>query len=83
MYERDDIQSIEQGGDRRVGKQFIKISKLGSFILWIPGVKKALKQALDQCVWKNFLMDESDLYWSNLRKDYNFRGLTYKERNGI
>lgn len=82
-YERDDVQSIEQGGDRRVGKQFVKIAKYGSFLLYIPGVKRALKTALNQCEWQNFLMDDSDLYWSNLRKDYNFRGLTYNERNGI
>ncbi len=78
-YDRDDkLLSIKS--KNRIGTQFRKVALVLAFIIYIPGVRKALKKALIQCNFNNFLMDESDRYWSYLRLDYDFGGLTYEKR---
>lgn len=79
-YDRDDILSRNYEFCRRVGKQTLKMGKVVALMLCIPSIKRSLKKALQQCSYENFLMDDSDRYWSYLRQDYNFGGLTYDER---
>lgn len=80
IYIRDDIQVSLRGPNHRIGNQFKKIGTIAAFLIYIPNIRKAFKKALIQCNFNNFLMDESDKYWSYLRIDYNFGGLTYEER---
>lgn len=76
IYDRDD--AIHQRLDptnRRVGTQVRRISKLVSFILYIPKYRKALKKALAVMDMEAFNIDEGDAYWMSKRKDYNFNGV--------
>lgn len=79
LHERDDADT-RQFENRRVGERFLKISKLISYTLYIPKVRRSLKRSLEICNYYNFQMDLEDIYWSYMRKDYNFGGLTYEER---
>lgn len=80
LFERDDVMSIQYGGDRRVGKQFKRAALLISILYLLPKFRKALKKALSVSNFNNFKMDDSDKYWAYLRTDYNFGGLTYEQR---
>jgi len=41
---------------------------------------KAFMSALKDINIKDMQMDISDIYWTNMRADYNFRGMTWEER---
>ena len=57
-----------------------KITKLIYWALWIPKLKKALKNAHKEVNWENVRIDEKDrrdfCWW----RGYNFEGKTFEER---
>ena len=54
--------------------KFISLGKILTWMLWIPKVKKAFKQALSQVEFKNFQFNKSSQYHSLKRTDYNYGG---------
>ena len=42
--------------------------------------KKAFMSALKDINIKDMKLDVTDIYWTNMRIDYKFRGLTHEER---
>jgi hypothetical protein len=61
----------------------IKISRALSVVLWllrIPSIKKASTYAIEKTNFDNMKYDNIDTYWAYLRKDYNFKGLSYETR---
>jgi hypothetical protein len=61
-------------------KKYKNLFRMASLILAIPKYKKAFKEALANSNWNNMVYDNIDKYWVCLRTDYNFMGLSYKDR---
>jgi len=72
MAERD----INQG----VSSKINKIARLINLILLVPKIKKAFKKAIGTSEFDKLNYDDADLYWTAIRDDYFFRGLTKEER---
>ena len=63
-----------------IGNKVTRLIKLFRTLLIIPRYKKAFQAACDEVVWSDLRSDENDLYWTAFREDYNYQGLTKKER---
>ncbi len=57
-----------------------KITKLIYWALWIPKLKKALKNAHKEVKWENIKIDENDRCHFCWWRGYNFEGKTFEER---
>ena len=69
-------------GDAIVARKFQVVANLLSLVLLIPKYKKAFISAIKEVDFEKFKMDETDKYWTCLRKEsYNYMGLTDEERN--
>lgn len=77
LKERDPTFSKDGLG---AGDRIRKLSKMFSFLLYIPKVKKAFIRALQECNFKWFQYDEIDKYWALCRADYHTFGRTFDER---
>ncbi len=58
-----------------------RVSKLFRLMLLIPKVKRAFIEAIKHTDLQRMQYDEADRYWVSLRKDYDYQGLSFKERN--
>jgi len=63
-----------------VNKKIEGLINVASVVLLVPKYKKAFINAVNSIDLKNLQYDESDIYWTNMRTDYQFRGMTFKER---
>lgn len=57
-----------------------KIAFLLMMLLMVPKFRWAFKFSIIQSEFHRFQYDEDDIFWTNLRGDYLFRGKTYEER---
>lgn len=60
-----------------------KLSSAFNMLLWllkIPSIKKASLYAISKTNFDNMKYDNIDTYWAFMRKDYNFKGLSYEDR---
>ncbi len=60
--------------------KFLLISRFLTLGLYIPKVRKAYTKALNMSRFQNFQFDETDRFWMQYRKDYDFFGKSYEER---
>ncbi len=60
--------------------KFKAVSLLVGLSLLIPRVRKAFKKALAAVKFEDLQMDESDVYFTLLREQYDWQGLTVDER---
>lgn len=51
-----------------------------SLLLLLPSIKKAFIMAVQNTDLTLLQLDEGDRYWVSYRKNYNFMGLTYEDR---
>ncbi len=58
-----------------------RVSKLFRLLLLVPKVKRAFIEAIKHTDLLRMQYDEADRYWVSLRKDYDYQGLSFKERN--
>ncbi len=58
-----------------------KLRKLLSVFFRLPKVRKALQNTVLHMTLENLQPDEPDKYWMNMRGDYNFGGIPFKDRN--
>ncbi len=68
---------------RDYASQHTKFKTIGTLItlaLMVPKFRKAWKQTLREMDWNKLTYDEADRYWAKHKKDYNYFGLTYAER---
>ena len=63
-----------------VGNKFKLFATLASLLLIVPSIKKAFRRAIKECNLQYLQLDEGDRYWVLMRKDYNFLGKTYEQR---
>lgn len=61
-----------------VVNNFKKLAYLIIILLFIPRVRKSFKNCLGE--FDKMWYDEGDRYWVCMRKDYDFMGMTYEER---
>lgn len=68
--------------DSNVGviKKFVDLIRILSVFLLIPKYKKAFKKSIEHSNFIDLQLDEGDSYWSVMRTDYNFMGMTFDER---
>ena len=56
------------------------IGRILGWLIYLPKVRKAVTEAIWESDFEKLQADEGDRYWSCMRKDYHFLGLTYEER---
>lgn len=68
--------------DTNVGviKKFVDLIRILSVFLLIPKYKKAFKKAIQNSNFIDLQLDEGDSYWSVMRTDYKFMGMSFEER---
>jgi hypothetical protein len=60
--------------------QIPTIIKILSFAVYLPKVRRALEYAVTNTDIKSIGLDESDKYWTCIRTDYKFMGMSDSER---
>lgn len=75
LYERRD--------DPRVAEKIGKMVRLGLWALRIPSVRKQFSEALMQIDFSKLQFDENDRYWACYKRDYDYFGLSYEERQRL
>lgn len=63
-----------------------KIGRMGRLISWalvIPTFKKAFIKAVKASEFYKFKYDEADIYWAYHKRDYNYLGKTYEQRQKL
>lgn len=78
LYRQRD--TFEEDNDAHAGGRIMKIAKLGSFLLYIPKVKKAFQFAIENINTEWLKLDDWDYYWTLNRGDYNCGGRTLEDR---
>ena len=73
----------EVGSGHIISPKFKSFASIMSFILFIPKIRRAFKHAVLKSDFKNFQLDEADIYHTLLRTDYNVRGKPVEERKKI
>lgn len=63
-----------------VALKFGKLANLVIYLLYIPKYKKAFIEAIRYTDFKDLQLDEADEYWTIIRQDYNFLGMTLSQR---
>lgn len=66
--------------DGETGKKLIRVFKLISLLLYIPKIRKTFEKTLQVTRLKDLQYDDADKYWTLIRNDYKYQGLTYEER---
>ena len=67
----------------QVPAKFKSFAYIISFMMWNRKVQGAFIYSLKQSYFKNFQLDEADIYHTLLRTDYNVAGKSYEERKAI
>lgn len=71
-----DGQPVDKGMDAK----FKAIENALKIAFWIPGVKKAFREALKECDFRKLQLDDADRYFTLMWPDYQFQGKTQEER---
>lgn len=67
--------------DWGMANKWIKIFKLVSIFMFLkPKFKKTLIKILNNIDLNEVALSDEDIYWTNLYEDYNFRGMSYNQR---
>jgi hypothetical protein len=61
-------------------KKFTNLVSIILYLLYIPKYKRAFIKAVQNSNFTDLQLDEGDSYWSCMRLDYNFMGMTFDER---
>lgn len=60
-----------------------KVGKLATLALLWPPFRKSFKKAISECDFNKLCFDKSDKYWICSKRDYNYMGLSYLERQEL
>ncbi len=65
---------------KEVTQKFEKLSAILSLLLLIPKYRRAFKESISQCTFKNLQYSEADIYWVHMKRGYNYLGLSLSQR---
>ena len=71
---------LEREGSEQVFKKVEGILRIASLVLWLPKVKRAIREAVKAIKFERMQLDEADTYHVKFLGGYKFLGMTYTER---
>ncbi len=70
----------QQRDYNEVSEKIGKIRKF-TYLLWFPPLRALFQKIISQSTFNNLQFDENDVYWATIKRDYNYFGKTFEERN--
>ena len=71
---------LEREGSEQVSKKVEGVLRMASFVLWLPKVKRAIREAVKAVKFERMQLDEADTYHVKFLSGYKFLGMTFQER---
>jgi len=71
---------MEREGREQVYEKMKGILRIASFVLWLPKVKRAIREAVKAVKFERMQLDEADTYHVKFLSGYKFLGMTFQER---